>query len=644
MIRHTLRPVILALALTALLATPSRGAGKLIPAGEMYAAPALRLVELNPSGSHIAAYALHSGTHGVLIQEVATGAVDPVFGAEDPITFGWVDDDTLVVVVRGGKALKSYLIELDQQEWQLEFQKHRVKAAGWPVFKGMLASNEDELLWATWDEERSRVYRAPASELLDPQGPASQPHKRHLVGDTSGWARTWVVDRRGVVRAVLAVRNPEDPEWVLRYRVGPGARWQELDRWEDANDAAMPVGLASNDRDLLVLSREERDTRALVEYLVNERKLGKVVFASPGIDVVDVLYDFHGAEVQAAVYESGGLRRYHHLREFEAEQQRWLEERFPGQSVALTSLTLNRHMMSVLVSGPRNPGNFYVVDTKNEGVLDVGKVMPQLSPEDLVDVRPLEVKSADGTRVEAFLARPRAFSGRRPPLVVMPHGGPLGVRDDRHFNPDVQYLVVAGFAVLTVNYRGSEGYGRAFLDAGRREWSEGIEDDIEAAVDFVVAQGDVDPERMCIFGTSYGGYSALISATRRPQRYLCAASLNGPSDLLLMFQSSDFAATEEGRKGFAEIVGDPTTERERLVRISPAYRAAEIDVPVLLAHGTEDRRVDVEHAYRMKAMLEAHGKRVEWVLLEGEPHSPSRAQYVRFVTELHRFLYRHLYR
>ncbi|MDJ0847705.1 MAG: prolyl oligopeptidase family serine peptidase [Myxococcota bacterium] len=644
MIRLTLGPATLALALTALLAAPSWGAGKLIPAHEMYAAPALQLVEMNPSGSHIAAHALHSGTHGVLIQEVATGEVEPVFRAKQPIAFGWVDDDTLVVAVHGRNVIDSYLIELDQQEWQLGFQKHRVKAAGWPVFKGMLAATEDELLWATWDEERSRVYRAPTSELLDPQGRGSQPHKRHLVGATSGWAQGWVVDRRGVVRAVLAVQNPKDPEWVLRYRAGPGEKWVELDRWEDEDDAARPVGLASNDRDLLVLSREERDTRALVEYLVSERKLGEVVFANPGIDVVDVLYDYHGAEVQAAIYESGGLRQYHHLREFDAGQQQWLEERFPGQSVALTSLTLDRHLMSVLVSGPRNPGDFYVVDTKNERVLDVGKVMPHLSPEDLVDVQALEVESADGTRVEAFLALPRAFGGRRPPLVVMPHGGPLGVRDDRHFNPDVQYLAVAGFAVLTVNYRGSEGYGRAFLDAGRREWSEGIEDDIEAAVDIVVAQDAVDPERMCIYGASYGGYSALISATRRPQRYVCAASLNGPSDLLLVFQSSDFAATEEGRRVFAGIVGDPKTERERLVRISPAYRAAEIDIPVLLAHGTEDRRVDVEHAYRMKAMLEAHGKRVEWVLLEGAPHSPSPQQYVDFVTKLHRFLYRHLYR
>ena len=93
----------------------------------------------------------------------------------------------------------------------------------------------------------------------------------------------------------------------------------------------------------------------------------------------------------------------------------------------------------------------------------------------------------------------------------MPHGGPIGVSDARDFNPDVQYFAGAGYAVLTVNYRGSAGYGRAFLDAGKREWSEGIEDDIDAAVDRVVADGLVDPERMCIAGASYGGYSALIS-------------------------------------------------------------------------------------------------------------------------------------
>ena len=402
------------------------------------------------------------------------------------------------------------------------------------------------------------------------------------------------------------------------------------------------MGLASNDHDLLVLSRQQRDKRALVEYLIDDRELGKLVYAHPNVDVVGVLYDYNGSEVQAAVYEQGGLRRYHHLSEFGLRQQQWLDESFPAQSVAVTSLTSDRRWLTVLVTGPRNPGNYYVVNTEDRRSIDVGKTMPRLNASRLVDVEALGVESGDGTRVEAFLALPRSFEGDRPPLVVMPHGGPLGVRDDRHFNPEVQYLAAAGFAILTVNYRGSGGYGRAFLEAGRREWSEGIEDDIDAAIEHVIARDLIDPKRICITGSSYGGCSALISVARSPGRYRCAASLAGPTDILLLFESSDFAETQLGRQELAEIVGDPDTERERLVSISPAYRSAEIDVPVFIAHGTHDTRVDVEHAYRMKAMLEANGRRCEWLIIDGAGHSPSREQYVDFLTMLRRFLERHL--
>jgi dipeptidyl aminopeptidase/acylaminoacyl peptidase len=230
------------------------------------------------------------------------------------------------------------------------------------------------------------------------------------------------------------------------------------------------------------------------------------------------------------------------------------------------------------------------------------------------------------------------FSGRLPPLVVMPHGGPLGMSDTREFDPVVQSLTTGGYAVLQVNYRGSGGR----FEAGQRAWGREIEDDLEAALDRVVAMKSVDPDRICIFGGSYGGYSALISITRCPQRYRCAIAAAPPTDLLLMFQSSDFASTEEGRREFAEIVGDPDRDRAHLIEISPAYRAQDMDVPILLIHGDRDTRVDIEHSYRMKAMLEANGRSPEWMVLEGATHSPTRRQYARLMERVLEFLDAHL--
>ena len=369
----TVRVALRLVSFVAIVSSEASGAARdLIAASALFAEPTLRLVEMNPAGTHIAAHAVHSGAHGILVQEVETGAVEPVFRTEDPIVFGWLDNDTLIVVAAGERRLRTYLLELTQQEYWLDFEEVEIRARGWPLFKSLLASNDDQLLWSTREGGDTCVYRVPTSELVDPQERNRLPDRDHRVACTSGRVTDWVSDRNGVVRAALAVEDPDDPEWVLRYRAKAGDKWRELARWDDVDDVAEPVGLASNDHDLLVLSRQQRDKRALVEYLIDDRELGKLVYAHPNVDVVGVLYDYNGSEVQAAVYEQGGLRRYHHLSEFGLRQQQWLDESYPAQSVAVTSLTSDRRWLTVLVTGPRNPGNYYVVNTEDRRSIDVG--------------------------------------------------------------------------------------------------------------------------------------------------------------------------------------------------------------------------------------------------------------------------------
>ena len=152
----------------------------------------------------------------------------------------------------------------------------------------------------------------------------------------------------------------------------------------------------------------------------------------------------------------------------------------------------------------------------------------------------------------------------------------------------------------------------------------------------------IDGDRVCIAGGSYGGYSALISAIRRPDRYRCAASLNGPTDLPFAYQSY-FRRWKEGREYFNEFVGDPEEDLDKLISISPAYQASKIRIPILLVQSTDDRRVDVDHYYRMQTMLELYGKPYEGHLIQGGGHSLTGTEWVDFATRLHIFLIRHLH-
>lgn len=627
------------------LGSARRAEGRFLSARSLLGEPAIARVAVSPDGSFIAAQAFHQGIHGILIQTVRDGVSEPVFSRDEPFSFGWVDDQRLLVSLDGGDVL---IVELELDEWYgVHAQERKVNAKGSVV--DYLPRVPDRVLWGTRDRSGSRLYRAPLAELVAPSGrrnerwgyirrPIDDDHEVASIGDP---VARWLVDRDGVARGALVVEDDDPLEVALLYRDRADDGFDTIGSWE-GDDFPVPVGMTPDGRDVLVLSGEGRGTRALRRYRVDEERLGEVLWSDPRYDPVDVVWDYQGSEVIAVVYEEAGLRRYHPLGDRASLDRSWLEERFPESNLRLTSRTSDRRFATMLVTGPVNPGVHYFVDQEERKLIEVGVARPWIDPADLAPVQVLKTTSDDGLEIESFFTLPRDFEGERPPLVVMPHGGPIGVRDNRDFDPFVQYLAAAGFAVLQTNYRGSYGRGAGFEDAGRFGWGSVIEDDIESAVDRVVAEGRVDAERICIFGWSYGGYSALIGTTRRPQRYRCAAAVAAPTDLLLMFDSSDFAATEEGRRGFAEIVGDPDTDRERLISISPAYRAADMEVPILLVHGARDRRVDVEHGYRMRAMLEARGRPVQWVLVDDMDHSgtPKQAAYV--LSRVRHFLKEHL--
>jgi dipeptidyl aminopeptidase/acylaminoacyl peptidase len=228
---------------------------------------------------------------------------------------------------------------------------------------------------------------------------------------------------------------------------------------------------------------------------------------------------------------------------------------------------------------------------------------------------PFTLKARDGVELHGYITRP---SGEGPhALVVLPHGGPHGFRDYWDYDWEVQLLANRGYAVLQVNFRGSGGYGEAFQSRGYTEWGARMQDDVTDATRWAIDQKIAQPDRICIYGASYGGYAALQGAVREPALYRCAIGYAGVYDLELMRSSGDIPRSRIGRALLQRALGN---DLERLRAQSPANHADKIQVPVLLIHGKEDRRADFEQAKRMKAGLDKNGKRFEWMALGREGH------------------------
>jgi dipeptidyl aminopeptidase/acylaminoacyl peptidase len=412
---------------------------------------------------------------------------------------------------------------------------------------------------------------------------------------------------------------------------------------KDESEAVYPWSLSEAGDVLIVEAYNGHDTVGLFEFDMEDGSFGETIFIREDVDILRLNFDYKNGELIAAEYEIGGERRYHYFESYADQHLASIRAIFPEEEVAVLDSSADRDVFVLWVSSSTNPGTYYFHDVKTGEMNSIGEDAQGLDRSKLVEVKTIEVTSEDGTRVEAFLTLPNERVDGGAPLIVMPHGGPIGVRDNKDYNPIVQYFASWGFAFLQVNYRGSSGYGLQFEKAGKKQWAQGIEDDIDAAVEYAIGRPEIDGTRVCIVGGSYGGFSALASVIRHKDRYRCAASLNGVTDIPFSFSGDDCSDTEGCLEAFADIVGDPETEREKLVEISPTYHVDEIQTPVLVIYGTEDRRVDPDHSHRLLLMLETFGKEHESLEVRGAAHSPTKKEWEYISVALRRFLTRYLF-
>jgi dipeptidyl aminopeptidase/acylaminoacyl peptidase len=234
--------------------------------------------------------------------------------------------------------------------------------------------------------------------------------------------------------------------------------------------------------------------------------------------------------------------------------------------------------------------------------------------------------------------------GREPkalPLIILPHGGPYGIRDVLEYNPEVQLLANRGYAVLQPNFRGSGGYGEDFERKGNGQMGRQMQDDLDDGMDWLVKSGTVDPQRVCMVGASYGGYAALWGATRNPERYRCAASLAGVTDLRQQLNySDDFFMTSKNRRQWRERVQGP--KGFDLESVSPLQQTSKLKVPILITHGTQDRTVPFKQAKSYVDKLAKEKKTFEFYEYKNEGHGlRSAANRADWFERLEEFLEKH---
>lgn len=460
-----------------------------------------------------------------------------------------------------------------------------------------LPAQPDHMLFGVWRPEHKDRFQVHRVDLTVQGGRRNRLQPRNRIDPALAGDVAWLADRAGRLRAALVVEG--ERARLVAPDEGTGG-FSTLVDFEAGNRLLEPVAL-DDDGSLLALSNVDREQTELVRIRPEAAGEMETVHSIPGVDLSGVVLEADGRTVVGVRYYAGGQPR---AAFFDGVLDGWsarLEATFPERHVDLVEVDRRRGRAILRISSDTRTPVWYLFDQASGTARELVAGAPWLEDVRFVPRRVVEVRTADDQVLQALLATPPGAGPH--PLLVMPHGGPFYVQDNLRFDRDVQYWATRGFAVLQVNFRGSYGFGVQHLLDGFGGFGRRIEDDVEAAVDEVLAgHPELDGHRICALGASYGGYSSLALAIRNPARYRCAVARAAPTDLPLLFTSSDWIASPRARQAVVEAVGEP---RDPMLQShSPLYMADRLRVPVLLQHGGRDRRVSYEHAVRLASVLD----------------------------------------
>jgi dienelactone hydrolase len=455
----------------------------------------------------------------------------------------------------------------------------------------------------------------------------------HRVVRSHPPVRRWLSDRAGRVAlgigyqeqiASLHIRGASDDDWLVFTK-------QSLADPELIGPLAFGAG-----EDLYAL-KHHKGRAALFRIDIRESPpAAQLVFADPLYDVTGPVTFDPVSGIPLSVRYVREEETQHTLHESESERLRWIDAQLSDIENLIIDRSDDGRRFIVRSASDTDPPSLYLFDTSGSSLSLIGHSYPELEGRELAPMRSIAYRARDGQTIPAYLTLPLGEQSEELPAIVLPHGGPEA-RSWKTFDPLVQFLAAEGYAVLQMNFRGSFGYGAGFAAAGARQWGGVIHNDITDGARWLVEQNIADATRVCIVGISFGGYAALLGATRESQWYACAASYAGVSDLLALSQYTE-------RLLDADIWRQRLGEDSRaLWQMSPMGRVHAVETPVLMVHGRNDAVVPLSQSRRFARTLRGAGKPHRFVERADCDHEMSvESCRLAFYSELATFLSEHI--
>ena len=434
-----------------------------------------------------------------------------------------------------------------------------------------------------------------------------------LIAENPGNIMGWMTDNNGKLRIAL---TSDGVNSSILYRDTEADEFKSI-LTTNFKVSVSPLFFTFDNQELYVSSNRGRDKSAIFKFDIETAKETELIFEHDEVDVSGLMRS-RKRKVLTGVSYYTEKRQLHFLDKWREDLQKKLESKLKNVEVAISDISKDETKAIIVAFSDISRGTYYYYDIENDELTLLADLNPWLNPEHMSNMKPISYTSRDGLKINGYLTIPKGSSGKNLPVVVNPHGGPWA-RDRWGFNPEIQYLANNGYAVFQMNFRGSTGYGKEFWEKSFKQWGKTMQDDITDGVNWLIENGIANPDKIAIYGASYGGYATLAGLTFTPDLYTCGVDYVGVSSLFTFMESMP-PYWELYREMMYEMVGHPEKDKDLLASSSPLLHIDKIKVPLFIAQGANDPRVKKSESDQIVNALKEKGIDVPYMVKDDEGH------------------------
>lgn len=584
---------------------------------DYFARPKADGFRLSPDGKYMSYFEKDDNNkRHVYVKNVATGEAKRAIEQKDELIRGywWINDSRLIYMMdKGGdENYHIYAVDIDGSNLLDLTPFEGVRAAPMNLLK-----EQKDYIIISMNKNNKQVF---------------EPFKLNVVtgdlvqlfenSDTTNPIQGYDFDKDGELRAYAQLVNGIENKMYYKDLATGEFKLVGEAKWYDTFSIVGFNYASTNKDEAYVVMNLDSDKTRIVLYDFKKNEIIKEIFSNPDYDVSDMARSRkRNYEIDYFAY-TGDKYTIVPVSKFYKDLSARMQKEFGDKECYIADYDDDENTFLIRVQSDRLYGTYYQYDNKTKKFTLLYDLMPQLKEEDMAEMRPISFKSRDGLTIHGYITLPKAaLEGKKVPMIVNPHGGPQGIRDEWGFNPEVQLFASRGYATLQVNFRISGGYGKEFLTAGFKQVGRKAMDDVEDGVRYAISQGWIDESKIAIYGASHGGYATLMGLIKTPDLYVCGVNYVGVSNIFTFFESFP-EYWKPMREMMKEIWYDVDSPEEAAIarEVSPAFHVDKIRVPLFVIQGANDPRVNINESDQIVSALRARGIAVPYMVKYNEGH------------------------